>query len=241
MLTWTLLMTIPTAGEYGDGVTMYEGDVIVGDSKTGMIYIHAGTTSSIQSSMSGDRVTGLDVYKNDIIETALDADGYPHGWVRVHKGRLSSISSSFQSPEDMPHAACNDGEILLTSDRWAKKIYLHSGVARAVTSDMDAYEPDGEWEKTDIRGLAYDNCGNLLEYDARAKKLYVHVGYTPVIQATLSFDYEFTDIGTPQASWSSSSSENPYTPGVDRGAWNLVDRGAWQKSYSASSSSSSST
>ena len=241
--TLNLIDTIDTPGEYPDAVTMFAGDLIVADSENQMIYVLIGTTSAIRTSFATPGIpTGLAIINNNLIHS--EKGDYPVGKIYVHVGMTSVISESFDSPSEMADAlAAADGD-LISTDNWDKRIYFHSGLARAIASYYDCYRLNIEPYFPDVRGLAYDPCGNLLEYDTRAKRLYVHLGLSSSIQAQVNYDMEFTGIGIPHLSSSSSSSSGSTEflgDGMNIGAWNLATIGAWQPSYSQSSSSSSSS
>lgn len=203
-----LLGMIPTPGEYPDAVAMYAGDIIVADSITRKIYIYSGTDSGAirdsYNSAGGKVVTGFGILNNNLIHCELG--DYPHGMIYVHEGVSSAIIDSFESPTHMPHAltviAIGD---LFSSDRWDHRIYKHSGATREIRSYYDAYALSLTPPIADGLGLAYDTCGNLLEYDSRTEKLYIHEAVAPPILATANYNIAFTDIACPVESSSSSS------------------------------------
>jgi len=233
--TLNLIDTVETPGEYPDAVTMLDGDLIVADSENQMIYILVGTTSAIRTSFTTPGIpTGLCVIGGNLIHS--EVGNYPVGTIYLHDGITSTIISSFDTPSEMANAlAAADGD-LISTDNWDKRIYFHSGLSKTITSYYDCYRLNIEPCFPDVRGLAYDPCGNLLEYDTRAKRLYVHSGLSSSIQAQINYNMEFTGIGTPQTGCPA-----PDTYGLNRGGYNLMTSGGIQEQALSSSSSSSSS
>jgi len=230
MMTWALIKTVACNGEYPDAVGQLDGDLIVGDSLDGEIDIHIGETSAVSQSLSAPRITGMTIASGDIWHCALaEYVDYPVGIIYHRDGTTAAISEQFYSPDEAPHALAFDGTNLISLDKQRNRIYIHTGLARAVSS---YYATQG----SDCRGICVNACSDLLEYDATEKKLYIHDGTTSTIQATIDFDIEFTGIGTPQTGCPA-----PDTYGLNRGGYNLMTSGGIQEQTLSSSSSSSSS
>jgi len=208
----TLLDTVATPGSFPDAVAMFNGDLIVADSVTGKIYIYSGTSTvaykDSYAAAGGGIVTGFAILKNKLIHCEINDPEYPTGNIYVHQGMSDTIQTTYYSPSEMPHALTAALGDLFSADRWDQRIYRHSGQTNEIKSYYDAYKLTVSPYLSDVRGLAYDSCNDLLEYDGRERKLYVHDGVTSSIQATVNYAKEFTDISCPVGSSSSSSSSS---------------------------------
>ena len=210
-----LLDTIATPGSFPDAVAMFNGDLIVADSVLGKIYIYSGTsTVAYKDSFSvvtgGNIITGLTILNNNLIH--VEVGDYPsqlnYGKIYIHEGMTSAITQSMYTPSENIQAITNALGDIFSADRWDQRIFRHSGQSGTIKSYYDAYKLTVSPFLSDVRGMAYDSCKNLLEYDTRDRKLFVHDGVTSDIQATVNYALEFTDINCPVGSSSSSSSSS---------------------------------
>ena len=117
----------------------------------------------------------------DYIFVAHKIEVERYGVGAIWESGVPDIISSFDSPATYPSGMTWDttNENLISCDRTADKIYVHSGFAAVITDSFASATANPQ-------GLTIDGSGNLISCVHTAAKIYQHSGITSTITTSFS-------------------------------------------------------